>query len=574
MGSRSSSLSRFLSLQLVILYCSVVTFASMSKLTKFFIPIFVLLCSCVYFFLVLGWSYLDPTNAIWLLDGDHAAHYFGWAFVRHQDWSFPLAFAPDLLHPSGTYAAFTDSVPVASALFQALNPILPPVFQFAGIWFLMSFVLQGYFAGLLLREFKLPPLFVVLGSLLFVMSPPMLFRYFHVSLVAHWAIIAALWNYVRAVHSRHPLPHPLAVFALFVASGIQPYLAVMVFALVFVQPLAVWLVGSGEQRVRCLLGSFIAVITLVGGFKLFGYFEGASYKEVGFEAYATDLTAFINPMRTSRLIPTLPTGAGQYEGYAYLGLGVILLLVVVAKLYRGERLLSRLCVDLRWRLLALAVAGMYLYALSGRIRFANKWILSLRFLYEPLGSLTSTFRSSGRFCWPAYYVILSFAIVAFARSRLSRRTKSLLFVGFFALQIVDVMPLYHGHGFRDQRATLKVFDPKPVLPTDRDFSKVILVPPQIFHYACVTKTLGSDWYIPYSFYAALNGLSINAGSVSRTAAEQNRYCEDFSVFLQSGPLDREAIYVLHPELKQRFLTSFKDLVSCYLQGGHQFCVAL
>ena len=164
--------------------------------------------------------------------------------------------------------------------------------------------------------------------------------------------------------------------------------------------------------------------------------------------------------------------------------------------------------------------------------------------------------------------------MAFARSRLSLRTKSLLLVCVLALQVIDVMPLYHGHGFRDQRAKLKVFDPTSELPTDRHFSKVILVPPQIFHYACVTKTLGSDWYIPYSFYAALNGLSINAGSVSRTAAEQDRYCQDFATFLESGPLDPTAIYVLHPELKQRFLTSFKDLVSCYLQGGHQFCVAI
>jgi hypothetical protein len=70
------------------------------------------------------------------------------------------------------------------------------------------------------------------GMLLVLINPVLLFRRFHLSLCAHWMIVAALLLYV-APQREHPARDRAAALALLVvACGTHPYLAVMVLGIV------------------------------------------------------------------------------------------------------------------------------------------------------------------------------------------------------------------------------------------------------------------------------------------------------------------------------------------------------
>src|SRR4029079_9469142 len=82
---------------------------------------------------------------------------------------------------------------------RPLGGLLAEPFQYLGLYSLLCFVLQAYFAlSLCRRLFPSDPAFVVLGSLFFLLSAPLTWRAFgHTALLSHWLILAGLDSYVR-----------------------------------------------------------------------------------------------------------------------------------------------------------------------------------------------------------------------------------------------------------------------------------------------------------------------------------------------------------------------------------------
>ena len=70
--------------------------------------------------------------------------------------------------------------------------------------------------------------------------------------------------------------------------------------------------------------------------------------------------------------------------------------------------------------LAVVVVGMAIYALASPVYVAQHPVLELDGLYRLLAPLPSIFRSSGRFIWPMYYLLVLAVLACLARS-LSRR---------------------------------------------------------------------------------------------------------------------------------------------------------
>ena len=149
-----------------------------------------------FFLLTFGGRVLNPRNILWLHSYDRAQHYLGWAFFRQAPWSLPLGRIPGFVEPLGASVAMTDAIPWLAVSMKAVEGILPAAWQYYGFWLASCFVLQGVFSFLLLKEFTEARLAVV-GSVFFITSPCMLFRQMHMSLCAHWLIVAALWLYVR-----------------------------------------------------------------------------------------------------------------------------------------------------------------------------------------------------------------------------------------------------------------------------------------------------------------------------------------------------------------------------------------
>ena len=370
---------------------------------------------CLY-----GVSSLDVTNDAFLRGGyieqDVQQHYAGWLFYRQSPLSLPLCETDHLNWPDGTSVAFTDSIPLFAAFFRLLSPLLPETFQYFGLYTALCFALQGGFAALLAGLFARSDFAALLGAVPFVFSPILLERAFrHTSLAAHFLILAALYYYVLGMRqNRFAFKGLFALNALAIA--LHPYFVPMTYAVTFALVAGYACHNRRFLRPAAFLGADLAATACVGW--LFGVFSaagsgaGGAGNEYGY--FSMNLNALWNP--TSRgvlwslFLPVQNQTGGNYDGFNYLGLGVLLGAAVVA--------MWGLCA-LRTRLLALARRHVWLLLVCACLAaFAVSHVVTangatlFRFpLPQALVKLATTLRSSGRLFWPVYYLIL-LAVVA------------------------------------------------------------------------------------------------------------------------------------------------------------------
>lgn len=199
--------------------------------------------------------------------------------------------------------------------------------------------------------------------------------------------------------------------------------------------LQAWLDGrmSGAalaQRGGAVLGGIVALMLLTGqlGSDL-GSAVGSGYGRWTLDPlspFVPQLSAI--PGLGSRWLDSFY----QYEGYAYLGLGVLLLLAFnlpgIVDLW-GRR--SR-----RYAVLPAVFAAFLLFAISNRVdfRFFSFEIpVPYRLLYD-----FGVFRASGCFVWPVGYALAALAVFLTLRYYIPAAALALL--GVAALQLADVAP--------------------------------------------------------------------------------------------------------------------------------------
>ena len=157
------------------------------------------LFSLLAFLLIVGPRVLDFQNIAWLASGDPATHYLGWAFFRHSPWSFPIGLNPDYGMDISSSIVYSDSIPLLAFLFKPFQSFLPEPFQYLGLWALICFVLQAYFAWLLVGLITQDFWQKLLGMGFFVFAPPMLYRLgVHAALASHFLLLAGLYLVMSA----------------------------------------------------------------------------------------------------------------------------------------------------------------------------------------------------------------------------------------------------------------------------------------------------------------------------------------------------------------------------------------
>jgi hypothetical protein len=125
----------------------------------------------------------------------------------------------------------------------------------------------------------------------------------------------------------------------------------------------------------------------------------------------------------------------QYEGYAYLGFGALLIVfwVLVHWIRQGRLYFGLLKVE---KHLPVLVAGVFmsLFAITHRFSWNHKWI-EIPFLesFFQIGRLGDTFRASGRMFWLPYYLILFFFLRVFCISFGEKRRRLAWALLFLAL---------------------------------------------------------------------------------------------------------------------------------------------
>jgi hypothetical protein len=111
------------------------------------IPIFLGIFACL---MVVGPKALNPTILDLAQGVDPFKDYVGWMFFRNSPWTFPIGLNPTYGLEFSNSIVFSDSIPLMAFLFKAISFVLPETFQYLGVWTLICFVMQAYFAWLVL----------------------------------------------------------------------------------------------------------------------------------------------------------------------------------------------------------------------------------------------------------------------------------------------------------------------------------------------------------------------------------------------------------------------------------------
>ena len=380
------------------------------------------LIGAVCFVLIYGVKILNPGYTDWLMNNigggfDSAQHYLGWVYYRNSAWFQPPGMLDTLAWPLKSSVIFTDSIPVFAFVFKLLSPVLPAEFQYFGIYGLLCFCLQSVFGMLISRKSGGGRLFSLLGGALFTLSPVMIDRMFrHTALASQWMILMGIYLMLCSTEKERNLIKDLAAWGLlgFLTGGIHLYFLPMTGILC----LCSFVISAiSARRVRYLAslpvflsGTFLAVLAF-GGFS-----AGVSAESDGLGDYSFNLNGFINSMGRSELLKELKTAfPGQNEGFAYFGLGVMLLAAA------GAFCLVRILIMKRRTAISRAIlfAGLFIFismlvfAISPVVTLGEKVLLTIP-IHSKTRHLWSIFRSTGRMIWICVYLVMAAGIALLA----------------------------------------------------------------------------------------------------------------------------------------------------------------
>ncbi len=461
----------------------------------------IVILSLAVFLFLYGIHVIDVTNTDWLMaGGDLSQHYLGWQFFRFAPWQFQIGMMNTIAYPYSESVIFTDSIPLFSVMFKLFRGILPKEFQFFGLWGVFCFVLQGILAMRILGNYLQRKSEICLGTVFFLLTPVFIDRmYWHSALAAHFVILFAILLFIEEENQKTPVKSAVcwSIAGVF-ASAIHLYFLAMCAAVLAAFVVKKCLKKEWQTAAAGTAAYFLAaaaVIWILGGFSS-GMDDGAP----GLGYYSFNLNGFFQPCGWSSMMPEFSYYAdGQsYEGFAYLGVGIFLLVFLSFCLRRMHRIRPS-----KTAAAALLVsAGLLFAALSNEISLGSH--LLFRFdLPWWLEKLWSPFRSSGRLIWPVVYFIMIYAVCGIKNIR-KKHLRSLLLFGCLTVQLIDLGPrLLEKHNeFRVEKSYRESVDTKPLDTICRDR--------QINHLIFMDKDrLSQDDLYTFSDFAWKREITIN-----------------------------------------------------------------
>lgn len=512
---------------------------------------------------------VDPREWRWVMNGkDMRLQYTGWQFFRLEPWAIPPGRITRMLYPVGSSVGNTGSLPLVAIALKPFNGLLPQDFQYFGIWYFLSAVLHGVFAALLLSLIGGGSVFLLLGTALFLWNPVALPIGDTPGLAATgWTILAGLYLYFRPLTTTTRLRELCAWLVLVaVASGAHPYVCVMVLAIAAAFFARRWRPDRALGAVAAGLSLSSIVLAVVVLWWVEGHFALSSYSDTTGGALgrgSMNLLSPINPMGWSRFLPNWPITGNQYEGFVYCGLG-ILLLAAAGAVSSIARLPSRSeLAALAPLLLACGLLGVV--AASPKITLGASVLFTLpQELYGPFRS----FRASGRFVQPAFYLMVFLLLRRVAR-QLPWWRASAVVLAVLVIEFADIRHKLDEIRWRNRNPS-KYDWQQPVhweswRFASASYRQLVIVP---------SAAWDEDTVVAFTFFAARFGLAINTGAPARVdRAALRSYRQALRRELTEGPLDAATVYVVHPLDIDGFTNAHRSRVSCRELDGVHACVA-
>ncbi|PNV62594.1 hypothetical protein C0033_08530 [Clostridium sp. chh4-2] len=397
----------------------------------------------IIFICIFGIRVLNPQYVDWLMvGGDLSQHYLGWKAYRAGKWFFPIGLTDRLAYPLHTSIIFTDSIPLLAVIFKILSPLLPADFQYFGLWGILCFVIQSILTINIIKKYTKNEKVLIAGCMLINLCPVMIIRmYWHTSLAGTWLILLAvtmLVYYEEYFRNTKKAVVFAAALGILVVSVHLYYLAMCGIVLVGYCLLDVL---TEHKMVRSLKVCVAFIISAAIMVYLYGGFGGnSSAASGGLGDFSYNLNGFFNPFGWSSILPDLPVNTGyQIEGFAYLGVGIMLLcLITFASIVIKVKNKKELFIDNHKKIAAYAfILIIDLFAAASPvITFGSSVLLRLP-LPGIIWNLWSVFRSSGRLIWVTIYLIVIWAVCADIKYT-KVHIKLLILLFCFCIQFYDI----------------------------------------------------------------------------------------------------------------------------------------
>lgn len=492
---------------------------------------------------------INPLNVGWLAKGDPAQSYLGWLFFRHEPWGWPLGAAHALGMEQASSIVYSDSIPLLAIPLKLISAFLPANFQYYGLWLFGCYALQGFFACRLVMLFSHRPPVILIGVLLFLLSPIMLLRVqSHFALSAHWIVLAAIYLYYAPITRRWWL-HWLLL--LWLAPLVHAYLMFMAYAIWAASLLRLVVIDREHRSVFLLTWAALALGGSLAVMWSAGYFLQMDVSAGGFGYYSMNLLSPLLPVGVGSFVIDAPAAAtaGQYEGFNYLGLGVVVALTLAVahtiKVRRCSMTSARTSGPRRseWPLLACCLV-LSVLALSNVVTVGSRTLFTLP-LPGQIEAALNVFRASGRLFWPVYYVLI-LATLRFAAS-LSAPICSRLLVVVLVLQTVDLWPFIHSIHRSSEVAILlnrfPAFESSFWEVARSSYDNIYVIPGRYQDHS----------NIDYESLAGAHGFAIDSAYYARMPSLQHRLPrEQRHALFFAGELDKRGLYLIQPEAAARF----------------------
>ena len=523
------------------------------------------LIGLIVFGFLYGFEIASPTYADWIWHGethDTAQHQLGWEFYRAESSGGMIK---RLAPPTGLSMVFMDVIPLVALMVKPLAGVLPANFQYFGLWGLSCYILIGGLGALLvdtiwrrtrLAESTKPPwrwLAIGAGASFFVLSPIVLARsFYHPALAGQWIILLGILLVVET--SGFKSAGRLTAIWVVVLTGailIHPYFLPMMGALMILS--AAHLIDrqgwNGRYRWRVLVimtivpaAVAVGIFYLVGGFSLGTGAEVYDLADKGF-----NLLSFANPLGYS-VLPVFPNRSTSGETMMWLGLGVWLMLLLAAWLWRGNYRVAWLRLRRYWRRhrwmcrVGLTVSILLLvFAVGVRID-AGPVTLVQYSVPKPIYEPWSAFRASAREAWVFYHTTILLAGYFFASGLTKWREHhhgrsagvivAMIILIVVGVQAVDILA--------SPRAIAKRRDFRRITGTSAQFTPLNLG--SIYHgqkqLIAIDKSFRGDQSGTYIIgqTALRYGMSLNAGFFARLPDRVRREQASWRAKLTTGQL--------------------------------------
>ena len=475
---------------------------------------------------------------------------------------------PPPLWPVGSSVALTDSIPLTALTFKLLDPVLPPVFQYIGLWLVACYALQGLFGALLMQLATPRPVLQGLGAVFFVLSPPFIVRFGHEALTAHWVLLAALWLSLRPGAERVRPGQTLAWVGLSgVTAAIHPVPAAD----------GSGAHGGGAPAAGGAASRHLAWIAASGAVALatawLALWQGGSFVVPsdgglavgGFGDFSANLLTFVLPTVGQSLFwpgPVPYASALQNEGYAYLGAGLLLLGVVAAVVSAARPAATRDALRAHWPT-ALAVLVLAAFAVGPVVTAGPQTLVT----YDGgVWGALAIFRAHGRLIWPLFYLLLVWTL--FTVARLRPAAALVLLGGGLLVQAADLAGMTRFvadaavWGYRDPLVSRFWDTAAP------HHDRIVMVP---------TNVCDRDGALDnrsFTLLAGRHGLALNAGSTARYDVGRARaYCAELDADVRAGRWGDRTLYILRPDLLPALAPSGRsDGPVCGVVDGVGVCV--